>query len=129
MTEPNARQIIEHGLSLGLNRFCVHKGLPIGNFFEKEHNHPRDVGIVAKDYPEANFIIYHSAICSGLDSCGQAPEGPYDPNEPDPKGVNALIRSLVDNGIEPNRTSTPRSAAPSTKCRTTRPRPRTSSAS
>lgn len=103
LDEPASRQIIEHGLALGVNRFAVHKGLPILYFFEKEHNHPRDVGIVAKDYPEANFIIYHSGICAGSDSCNDSPpEGPYDPNEADPKGVNALIRSLLDNGVGPN---------------------------
>lgn len=103
LDEPNARAVIEHGLALGVNRFAVHKGLPILYFFEKEHNHPRDVGVVAREYPEANFIIYHSAICAGYDSCNESPaEGPYDPNEADPKGVNALIRSLIDNGIGPN---------------------------
>jgi hypothetical protein len=103
LDEPNARRVIEHGLALGVSRFCVHKGLPILSFFEKEFNHPRDVGIVARDYPEALFIIYHSAICAGSDQCNQAPpEGPYDPNEAEPKGVNALIRSLIDNGIGPN---------------------------
>ena len=103
LDEPNSRRVIEHGMELGLNRFCVHKGLPILGFFEVEHNHPRDVGIVAKDYPEARFIIYHSAICAGSGLCSQAPpEGPYDPSDPDPKGVNSLIRSLLDNGITPN---------------------------
>jgi hypothetical protein len=101
LTEDKPRRVIEHGLSLGLSRFCVHKGLPIGTFFEKEHNHPKDIGVVAKDYPEATFIVYHAAICSGSATTNEAPpEGPYDPNEPDPKGVNALIRSLQDNGID-----------------------------
>jgi uncharacterized protein len=103
LDEPVARRIIEHGLKLGVNRFAVHKGLPILNFFMAEHNHPRDVGVVAKDYPEAHFIIYHSAICAGSEQCNLSPpEGPYDPNEVDPKGVNALIRSLETNGIRPN---------------------------
>ena len=103
LDEAEPRQIIEHGLSLGLNRFCVHKGLPIGAFFVKEHNHPRDIGVVAKAYPQANFIIYHSGICSGFDTTAEAPpEGPYNPDDPNPVGVNALIRSLVDNGIGPN---------------------------
>lgn len=101
LTEERPRRVIEHGLSLGLSRFCVHKGLPIGTFFEKEHNHPKDIGVVAKDYPEATFIVYHSAICAGYDTTNAAPpEGPYDETEADPKGVNALIRSLLDNGIE-----------------------------
>jgi predicted TIM-barrel fold metal-dependent hydrolase len=103
LTDPEARAVIEHGLKLGLNRFCVHKGLPILNFFRAEFNHPKDVGVVAKDYPQANFIIYHSAICSGFEKVEDAPaEGPYNPSDPDPKGVNALIKSLLDNGIQPN---------------------------
>ncbi|HMJ13636.1 MAG TPA: amidohydrolase family protein [Polyangiaceae bacterium] len=103
LTDPAARQVIEHGLKLGLNRFNVHKGLPIAAFFRKEFNHPKDVGVVAKDYPDARFVIYHSGICSGYDGTNEAPaEGPYDPDDPDPKGTNALIRSLIDNGIGPN---------------------------
>jgi hypothetical protein len=101
LTEEKPRRVIEHGLELGLSRFCVHKGLPIGTFFEKEHNHPKDIGVVAKDYPEATFVVYHSAICAGYDTTNAAPpEGAYDEAEADPKGVNALIRSLLDNGIE-----------------------------
>ncbi|HVU05754.1 MAG TPA: amidohydrolase family protein [Polyangiaceae bacterium] len=103
MDDDRGRAVIQKGLDLGVPLFCVHKGLPIGTFFSVEGNHPRDVGVVAKDYPEARFMIYHSAICAGSDSTANAPpEGPYDPNEADPKGVNALIRSLEDNGIGPN---------------------------
>lgn len=103
MTDPVARAVIEHGLALGLNRFCVHKGLPIGNFFDPIYNYPKDIGPVAKDYKDANFIIYHSGICSGYSATNLAPpEAAYDPAEASPTGVNALIRSLQDNGIEPN---------------------------
>lgn len=103
MTDPVARSVIEHGLKLGLNRFCVHKGLPIGNFFDPVFNHPKDIGVIAKDYKDANFIIYHSGIFSGYPDTNSAPpEAQYDATVADPKGVNALIRSLQDNGIEPN---------------------------
>jgi len=109
LTDPNARALIEYALDLGVNRFSVHKGLAIGTFFEAEHNHPRDVGPAAKDYPRANFIIYHSAVCAGYadaqgnSSCTNAAlEGAYDPNDPNPRGANALIRSLLDAGIQPN---------------------------
>jgi hypothetical protein len=103
LTEDKPRKLIEHGLSLGLNRFCVHKGLPIGNFFESTHNYPSDIGVVANDYKNANFIIYHSAICAGFDQCDPTfKEGPFDPNDPNPKGTNALIKSLLDNNVQPN---------------------------
>jgi predicted TIM-barrel fold metal-dependent hydrolase len=109
LTDPNARALIEHGIALGVNVFSVHKGLAIGSFFEAEHNHPRDVGPTAKAYPGANFIIYHSGICSGMSNasgnsvCDRSfIEGPYNESETDPKGVNAFIRSLKDAGVEPN---------------------------
>jgi hypothetical protein len=116
LTDPAARELIQYGIELGVNVFSVHKGLAIGSFFEAEHNHPRDVGPAAKAFPGANFIIYHSGICSGFqDANGNSVcpprnrsnpmaflEGPYDPNETDPKGCNAFIRSLLDEGIGPN---------------------------
>jgi hypothetical protein len=103
LTDPDARRCIEHGLNLGVNRFAVHKGLPIGSFFEQEHNYPSDVGVVAKDYPDARFIIYHSAICAGHEQCDtNDPEGPYDATSARPTGTNALIRSLIDNNIPKN---------------------------
>jgi hypothetical protein len=113
MDGPIGRAVIEKGIALGVPLFCIHKGLPIGAFFDVDlGNHPRDIGKIAKDYPEAKFIVYHSGICTGyprtgpdggtVDCSGAPPEGPYDPNETDPTGVNALIRSVLDNGIPPN---------------------------
>lgn len=102
MTDPKARQVIERGLELGVDIFCVHKGLPIGTFFDKENNYPGEIGRVAIDYPTAKLVIYHSGICSGYDNCGDAPtEGPFDPDEEMPSGVNALIKGLRDVGIGP----------------------------
>lgn len=112
MDDDRGRAVIEKGLDLGVSLFCVHKGLPIGTFFNVNGNHPRDIGVVAKDYKgtKAKFIVYHSAIDAGVRGPGDSaagttnapPEGPYDPNEPNPIGVNALIRALQDNGIGPN---------------------------
>jgi hypothetical protein len=104
MTEPLGRAVIEKGIELGVPLFCIHKGLPIGTVFDVDHgNHPRDIGVIAKDYPEAKFIIYHSGYASGSPNTNVAPpEGPFDPNDPNPKGSNALIKSLLDNGIGPN---------------------------
>lgn len=45
---------------LGVRNICVHKGLPLG-LFNEEYCHPRDIEKVAKDFPDMNFIIYHSA--------------------------------------------------------------------
>jgi uncharacterized protein len=49
----------ERTRKLGIKNICIHKGLPLG-LFNEEHCHPRDVEKVAKDFPDLNFIIYHS---------------------------------------------------------------------
>jgi predicted TIM-barrel fold metal-dependent hydrolase len=96
LDDPNVGiPIIEKGLALGVNTFCAHKGLPIPGF-DAEHNLPIDVGPVAKNYPKAKFIIYHASIRAG----GSTYEGEY--VDGDKTGVNALITSMLENGIGPN---------------------------
>jgi predicted TIM-barrel fold metal-dependent hydrolase len=97
--------MIEKGRELGVKIFCIHKGLPIGTFFDTEHNQPRDIGVVAKRYPDCHFVIYHSSICAGIEPTGlgggSCPEGPYDETEASPTGINQLIRTLQDNELGP----------------------------
>jgi len=50
----------ERTRKMGIKNICIHKGLPLG-LFNEEHCHPRDVERAAKDFPDLNFIIYHSA--------------------------------------------------------------------
>jgi uncharacterized protein len=94
--------VIEKGIEVGVNTFCAHKGLPIAGF-DEVHQSPRDIGVVARMYPEANFIVYHAGICTGLNDraflCG-AQEGPY--VEGNEIGVNALVTSMLREGIGPN---------------------------
>jgi len=49
----------EKSRKLGIKNICIHKGLPLG-LFNEEHCHPKDVEKAAKDFPDLNFIIYHS---------------------------------------------------------------------
>jgi uncharacterized protein len=50
----------ERTRKLGIKNLCIHKGLPLG-LFNEEHCHPKDIEKAAKDFPDLNFIIYHSA--------------------------------------------------------------------
>lgn len=105
MDDSRGRAVVDKGLELGVPLFCIHKGIPIGNSFNLDANLPLDIGVVAAAYrgTEARFIVYHSAIMAGYAAAGDVPpEGPYDPTETNPTSVNALIRSLIDNGIGPN---------------------------
>jgi hypothetical protein len=100
MTDDIGTEFIEHGLSLGLRNFAIHKGLPIPGF-DVEHNQPTDIGPIAKMYPNANFIIYHSGISSGcMSGCGAANErAPFDPSNQKPLGMDMLIKSAMDSGL------------------------------
>ena len=47
---------------LGVRRFCVHKGLPLGPV--ADYNHPRDLIKAAKDFPDIDFLVYHAGLLS-----------------------------------------------------------------
>jgi predicted TIM-barrel fold metal-dependent hydrolase len=47
--------------ALGIKNLCVHKGLPLGAFNE-EACRPLDLEKAAKDWPNLNFIVYHSGF-------------------------------------------------------------------
>ena len=99
LDDPIGIKVIEKGMELGVKVFCIHKGLPIPGF-DVTHNFPREIGRLAKKYPDAKFVIYHSAICAGSSSfCLGAGEAAYDPNHD--AGVDTLIKACQDSGIEP----------------------------
>jgi predicted TIM-barrel fold metal-dependent hydrolase len=51
----------ERTKKLGIKNLCVHKGLPLGAFNEKACR-PLDVEKAALDWPDLNFIVYHSGF-------------------------------------------------------------------
>jgi uncharacterized protein len=46
----------------GLNNICVHKGLAHGMADIPEYGHPADLPRACADFPQLNFITYHSCI-------------------------------------------------------------------
>lgn len=83
---------IEKARRLGVKVICIHKGLPLGRS-SYEHSKCTDIGVVAKQYPDMSFIVYHSGYVAGKREAAYA--GADD-------GVDTLIRSLQTNGIAPN---------------------------
>ncbi len=60
----------ERTKKLGVKNLCVHKGLPLSVFNEKACQ-PLDLEKAAKDWPDLNFIVYHSGYrASGLVGSG-----------------------------------------------------------
>ncbi len=90
LTDDVALRTVERGLALGVRRFAIHLGLPLPGM-NPDFTRPKQVGQLAKRYPQATFLIYHS---------GYEPdqtEGPYNPKAD--RGIDVLIRSLQEAGV------------------------------
>ncbi len=61
--EKIAYPMFEKTKKLKVKNVCVHKGLPLFGFNE-EHCNPKDIKKAATDFPDLNFIIYHSGFRS-----------------------------------------------------------------
>lgn len=87
-------RFIEKARALGVKIICVHKGLPFGTQ-SYEHSQCSDIGVVAKRFPDVNFLVYHSGFVTGVPERAFGGRGASD-------GIDTLIRSLVENGVKPN---------------------------
>jgi predicted TIM-barrel fold metal-dependent hydrolase len=87
--EKIAYPCFEKTKQLGVKNLCVHKGLPLG-VFNEEHCKPRDLAKAARDWPDLNFIAYHSGF-RGLQSLA----GQKDPQEI--PWISDILRTLREN--------------------------------
>jgi predicted TIM-barrel fold metal-dependent hydrolase len=71
---------------LGVKNLCVHKGLPLG-FFNEKACQPLDLEKAAKDWPDLNFIVYHSAFRGFGSLAGGRGEKVKDPKTDDPQEI------------------------------------------
>ena len=85
---------IEKARSLGVRVICIHKGIPFGGR-SYEHSLCDDVGVVARQFPDVSFVIYHSGWVPGQAESAYQHDAKRD-------GVDSLVRSLLDNGVSPN---------------------------
>ena len=73
---------LELSRKLKVKNVCVHKGLAIG-LFNEAHCHPKDLVKVSKDFPDLNFLVYHSGLKTVDEALPAAEDGfrknPYVP--------------------------------------------------
>jgi predicted TIM-barrel fold metal-dependent hydrolase len=93
LTDDVGIAFVEKARKLGVKNIAIHKGLPFGPR-SYEHSTCKDIGPIAKRFPDMNFLIYHSGYVAGK------AEGPYDPARTD--GVDSLVTSLLEAGVAPN---------------------------
>jgi uncharacterized protein len=91
------QRFIDHVRDIGPPIICTHKGISSIVGSTPELADPSDIGPAAARNPDVSFVVYHSGFEPGAGGTG-----PYDPNNPTPGGVDRLIRSLQDAGVEPN---------------------------
>lgn len=89
----------ERTRKLGVKTICVHKGLPLGLFNEKGCR-PNDLEKAALDWPDLNFVVYHSGF-RGTGGLGVGTgEKVKDPKSDDPQEipwVSDIFRILKKN--------------------------------
>jgi uncharacterized protein len=84
-------RFIEKARKLGVKNIAIHKGLPFGKQ-SYEHSQCSDIGVVAKRFPDVNFLIYHSGFVSNVT------EKAYSGGD----GIDTLVKSLTANQVKPN---------------------------
>jgi len=83
-------RFIEKARKLGVKTIAIHKGLPFGSR-SYEHSQCSDIGVVAKRFPDVNFLIYHSGFVSSV------AEKAYSGGD----GIDTLVSSLQKNSVPP----------------------------
>jgi predicted TIM-barrel fold metal-dependent hydrolase len=93
LDDPNSGiKMIEKAIELDSKIICVHKGIVFPGW-DAACSDPKDVGVVAKMYPDVAFIVYHSAI--EIDASG---EGAYNPDNT--QGTDRLCRTVDQGGLK-----------------------------
>ena len=92
-------QVRKVGDKYGVNKIiAVHKGFALPGFDQRAAS-PRDIGPAARQYPDVNFVVYHS----GYDSEVQAAYAGDDNVNSANRGVDSLIKSLRENSWDASR--------------------------
>jgi uncharacterized protein len=77
---------------------AVHKGFALPGFDQRAAS-PRDIGPAARKHPEVTFLVYHS----GYDGEPQAPYPGDDKVNSADRGVDTLVKSLREAGLDAGR--------------------------
>jgi len=93
LDDDHGLSLIERARNLGVKVICIHKGLPLSDR-GYAYSTCRDIGVVARQFPDVSFIVYHAGYVAGQ------PERAFEPGA-GRDGVDTLIQSLRDNDIGP----------------------------
>ncbi len=72
--EKVAYPALEYSRKMKIKNICLHKGLPLAGF-NVEHCSPKDIVKASRDFPDLNFLLYHSGFKSLEDALPAAQDG------------------------------------------------------
>lgn len=84
---------LQQARALGIKVIAAHRGISGGGGYGVAGS-PVDVVRAAKKFPDLKFLVYHSGWETNAEE-----RQPEDPANPDPHGVDRLIRALQESGI------------------------------
>jgi predicted TIM-barrel fold metal-dependent hydrolase len=87
---------IEHARALGNPRIAAHRGLGADSGAYDQPSSPIDLVRAARMNPDVSFLTYHSGWERGVDE-----NHPFDPADPNPRGIDRLIKGVLDEGLSP----------------------------
>jgi predicted TIM-barrel fold metal-dependent hydrolase len=93
LDQDEAAGMIEQARALGIKTIAAHRGLGDGDDYMAASS-PVDLVLAAQAHPDITFLTYHSGWQRDV-----AEDHPFDPSDPNPLGVDRLIKALLDSGI------------------------------
>ena len=99
LTDPNAVAFIQKAVELGEPLICAHKGFPFPGWSLKHADPGPDVGVIAKMFPNVNFVIYHSACAFEVEAEGMGFWNPGDPVDSQNGGTSRLAKVVHEAGL------------------------------
>ncbi len=85
---------IEQARALGLPLIAAHRGIAQDAGDYTAPSSPVDLVQAARQYPDVVFLTYHSGWQNDVDE-----DHPFDPGDPNPLGVDRLVKAVLDNEI------------------------------
>lgn len=85
---------LQRSRELGLLRVAAHRGIADDAGDYTAPSSPVDLVRAARAFPEIQFLTYHSGWQGNVDE-----NHAFDPNQPNPAGVDRLIKAFLDEGI------------------------------
>ena len=90
----NGMPFVGQARALGVRVIAAHRGIASDSGDYAAPSSPHDLVVAARAAPDVAFLTYHSGWQNNVDE-----DHPFDPSDPNPGGVDRLIKAVIDEGI------------------------------